>query len=303
MLSMETLERCPVCDGTALRHLLTASDYETHTGEYGIVECGGCGVAFTNPRPLEAELPKLYAQRSTADFPQMDGLTQRLRDFAIDRYLASQLGAGPPPRNAPFAALDYGCGDGALTRGLIRLGAARGSPVDVTAVDFHDAAPPSLIDAGSAVTYRSNLAWHADPGRYDAIFLRHVLEHHPRPMHLLSELAAALVPGGRLFIEVPNRHSIWARIFGRTYSGYYLPRHLLHFDAASLLGTIERAGLDAVRVDRAHTPLIGRSLGYLTGWNIGNTGPLGLASYPLQVGLDALFCRSSTLRAVGTCRG
>ncbi|HSN39652.1 MAG TPA: class I SAM-dependent methyltransferase [Burkholderiales bacterium] len=300
---METLEHCPVCDGTALRRLLTAPDYESHTGEYSIVECGGCGVAFTNPRPLEAELPKLYAQRSTADFPQMGGLTQRLRDYAIDRYLASQLRAGPAPGNTPFAALDYGCGDGALTRGLIRFGAARASPVHVTAVDFHDVAPSSLVGAGSVVAYQSNSAWHANRGRYDAIFLRHVLEHHPRPMRLLGELATALVSGGRLFIEVPNRRSVWARIFRHAYSGYYLPRHLLHFDEASLLGTLERAGLDAVRVDRAHTPLIGRSLGYLTGWNIGNTGPLGLASYPLQVGLDALFYRSSTLRAVGTCRG
>ena len=303
MLQTETLNRCPICTGAHLHRMLTAPDHETHMGTYGIDECADCGAAFTNPRPLESELPKLYEQRSTADFPRMDGLVQRLRDHAIDRYLNGQLGNSPAAGSTDVRTLDFGCGDGALVRGLVRLGRARDCKVDVTAVDFHHVAPPALADAEPTVHYQSNDDWHANPGRYDAIFLRHVLEHHPQPLRLLGELAATLRPNGRLFIEVPNRRSVWARVFGSTYSGYYLPRHLLHFDAPSLRTTIERSGMTCATLALAHTPLIGRSLGYLSGRDIGNTGLLGLASYPLQVTTDLIAGKSTTLRAIATPHG
>jgi len=303
MLRTETLASCPICGETKLQRLLTAPDHESHTGEYGIDECAACAAAFTNPRPLESELPKLYEGRDTTDFPRLDGIVPKLRDFAIDHYLAGQLGADSLAGRATFSALDFGCGDGALARGIVRFARARASALQVTAVDFHAGAPPALAAPGADVRYQSQQEWMDKPGRYDAIFLRHVLEHHPQPLRLLGDLAATLNPGGRLFIEVPNRRSTWARVFGPAYSGYYLPRHLLHFDAKSLRGAIERAGMACISLRFAHTPLLGRSLGYLSGRDIGNTGLLGLASYPLQVAVDAVARTSSTLRAIATAHG
>lgn len=300
MLQIETLDRCPICGGRELRRILTAPDHESHTGEYGIDECAACSVAFTNPRPLEEELPKLYAQRTSADFPRAGGLVQRLRDYAIDRYLARQLASDTAGGDTPFTVLDYGCGDGALVRGLLRYGRKAGRKLHVTAVDFHEVAPPALADAGQAVTYQINAAWHRNPGRYDAIFLRHVLEHHSQPLRLLSDLTATLNSDGRLFIEVPNRHSLWAQLFGRYYSGYYLPRHLFHFDRASLAAVLQRAGFRDPAVRLAHHPMIGGSLRYMTGMGSGNTSLIGLAGYPFQIGLDMLGGRSTTLLATAT---
>lgn len=297
MLQTEQLDRCPICGSHALRRLIVAPDHESHSGEYGIDECAKCSVAFTNPRPLEHELPRLYEQRSTADFPRMGGFVQQLRDSAIDRYLARQLAGLRSNGNQPTTVLDYGCGDGALVRGVLRFGRKIGRPLLVTAVDFHDVAPPALADAGPIVSYQVNAAWHRDPGRYDAIFLRHVLEHHPQPLRLLADLAGALQPQGRLYIEVPNRRSVWASIFGRYYAGYYLPRHLFHFDRASLDTALRRAGFAETNVRLAHHPMIGGSLRYLTGFGTGNTSLIGLAGYPSQIALDAIFGRSTTLLA------
>lgn len=297
-LRTETLDRCPICDGGNLRRIVTAPDFESHSGTYGIDECADCSIAFTNPRPVEEELPKLYAQRNTTDFPRMGGFVQSLRDFAIDHYLAGQLTKRCIDGAQDFTILDYGCGDGALVRGMLRFGNQRRRRVQVTAVDFHDIAPPAIADAGPTVTYMPNAAWHQNPGRYDAIFLRHVLEHHPQPLRLLGNLAAALKPGGKLHIEVPNRRSLWAGIFGRYYVGYYLPRHLFHFDRASLSGALKRAGFRESDVRLAQHPMIGGSLGYLVGSALRNTGLVGLACYPLQVGLDKLCGRSTTLLAI-----
>jgi 2-polyprenyl-3-methyl-5-hydroxy-6-metoxy-1,4-benzoquinol methylase len=296
-LRTETLDRCPVCGGDKLRRILTAPDHESHSGEYGIDECAGCGIAFTNPRPLEQELPKLYEQRSSADFAKMSGFAQRLRGFAIDRYLARQLGKWIAGDTRPIAILDYGCGDGALVSGLLRLSRRLRRPLHVTAVDFHEVAPPALADTGSTVSYQVNAAWHRNPGHYDVIFLRHVLEHHPQPLRLLSDLARALRPGGKLFVEVPNRRSAWARIFGSHYFAYYLPRHLFHFDRASLADVLRRATFVEVSVRLAHHPIVGGSLRYLTGIGSGNTSVIGLAMYPMQVTLDTIVRCSTALRA------
>ena len=170
------------------------------------------------------------------------------------------------------------------------------------AVDFHDEAPSGLLAGGPGFHYVPFGSWHDLPDRYDAIFLRHVLEHHPDPLRLLAGLCRKLLPNGRLYIEVPNRHSVWASVFRRAYVGYYLPRHLMHFSAASLRKLVESSGLECLSVKLGHTPLIGRSLGYLTGTDMQNTGLVGLASYPLQVAVDVVAGASSTLRATAALR-
>jgi SAM-dependent methyltransferase len=299
-VKIESLSACPVCNQTRLRTLMQVPDFETGTGEYGLVECGDCGLAFTNPRPLESELPLLYADRTTTDFPTTRAkAVQRLRDGAIDSYLARELGTIQTKPPAVFAALDFGCGDGALALGLVRHARACGAIAQVTAVDFHSDVPASLVGADTSnVRYWSHDSWHPSDARYDAVFLRHVLEHHPDPRRLLSRLRRMLRSGGRLYIEVPNRRSVWAAVFGRHYFGYYIPRHLMHFDRGSLHLAVESSGLRCVSLCLGHTPLLGRSIAYCTGWKIGNLGPIGLASYPLQVAVDRLGRTSSTLRLV-----
>ena len=301
-LQVELLPACPVCARSRLRTLMKVPDFETATGEYGLMECADCGLAFTNPRPLESELPALYADRTTADFPDTRvTVVKRLRDYAIDSYLKRELGSSQLLRQTPFCALDFGCGDGALALGLQRHARARGAKAQVTAVDFHNDVPASLAGADpKEILYFSYDNWRRADERYDAVFLRHVLEHHQAPKVLLAELCRVLQPKGRLFIEVPNRRSVWARVFGRYYSGYYIPRHLMHFDIASLRTAVESSGMRCLGVRLGHTPLLGRSLGYLTGWNIGNLGLLGLASYPVQVVVDLLARTSSTLTVVAT---
>jgi len=301
-LKIESLNACPVCDRARLRTLMQVPDFETATGEYGLVECGDCGLAFTNPRPLESELPALYADRTTADFPNTPTtLVRRLREYAIDSYLARELGPMLKPQQTPFAVLDFGCGDGALARGVQRYARTRGWTAHVTAVDFHNDVPPSLVGAdANEIRYMSHDSWRGTDECYDAVFLRHVLEHHPDPRRLLSGLRRMLRRRGRLFIEVPNRRSVWASVFGRHYSGYYVPRHLMHFDRASLRLAVESSELRCLSLSLGHTPVLGRSIAYRTGWKVSNVGLLGLASYPLQVAVDLLARTSSTLKLIAT---
>lgn len=293
-LVLETLDACPLCGGAnSLIHAVTSSDFETATGDYNIIECGICGLGFTNPRPAEQSIPLLYASRETPDFAQGSrGFVEALRAWATRLYLRTRL----PATDRPLRVLDFGCGDGMLATRVSKLLRDRVGAASVTAVDFHTE-PPHLLDQSSEdIRYLDYWSWRSDSGQYDVIFIRHVLEHHPDPVRLVLELKESLVPGGLLHVEVPNRRSIWARIFGRFYFGYYLPRHLMHFDMNSLRRALEKGNLQITELHKGHTPLMGRSLGYALSRNIDNLGAFGLLSYPLQVAADLLCGQSTTLR-------
>jgi SAM-dependent methyltransferase len=295
-LQLEMLSHCPLCgNDKGFRQLLTATDYESRTGDYPIMICSACGLAFTNPRPTEASIPALYDTRATSDFAPggKRSLTQKLRSWVIDRYLVKRI---PHPSASTIAVLDFGCGDGALAAGVMRHAHRRTMSISITAVDFHFMPPAMLADCGPEVRYVNYWHWKEESARYDVIFLRHVLEHHPEPTRLLEELSKALTPAGVLHVEVPNRRSVWAHIFGKYFFAYYVPRHLLHFDEKSLSRTIQAGGLSVLDVQQGHTPLIGKSLGYALSRDIDNLGVVGLLSYLPQVLLDLVFGRSTTLR-------
>lgn len=301
-LKLESLAACPVCGGRELDERLRVPDYETATGIYGLVGCADCGTVFTSPRPVESDLPLLYQGRTTTDFRASDGgVVRHLRDFAIDGYLRSALGVISLQARNDISVLDYGCGDGALALGVERFAQARGLRARVVALDFDPTAPPALAGHSSdAIRYVCHDSWSPREMRFDVVFLRHVLEHHPDPRGFLGSLRDQLSPGGHICIELPNRRSVWAKVFGRHYFAYYVPRHLMHFDEGSLRHVVEGSGLRCVSLKLGHTPLLGRSIAYMTGWNIGNTGLLGLASYPIQVAVDWLGRSSSTLQLIAT---
>jgi 2-polyprenyl-3-methyl-5-hydroxy-6-metoxy-1,4-benzoquinol methylase len=294
MLAIKTrvLHACPVCGSGRLGREQAACDFETQTGKYEIVCCASCGVGFTNPQPLECELPRLYASRTSTDFPRVNALTARLRTANIDRSVSKIL--RDLPAGEPLNALDYGCGDGAFSIGVAKHPRIR----LVTAVDFHEEAPQLLREARtSKLDYVSIAQFEKRPGQFHIAFLRHVLEHSFRPGALLEQILERLHPRGRVIIEVPNFQSLGRKIFGGNYSALYLPRHLYHFRIQSLQTLVQRY-FRVLSVEKTHTPLWGKSIGNLCGINVGNTGLLGVATFPFQILADTIAGTSSVITVI-----
>jgi 2-polyprenyl-3-methyl-5-hydroxy-6-metoxy-1,4-benzoquinol methylase len=103
--------------------------------------------------------------------------------------------------------LDVGCGSGAYTRELVRLGAK------VTATEIAPTplarAKRNLGDLAEQVDFRLEDAQALDlpDSTFDKVLLTEVIEHVPEPERAIAEAARVLRPGGVLVVSTPSRFS------------------------------------------------------------------------------------------------
>jgi SAM-dependent methyltransferase len=131
--------------------------------------------------------------------------------------------------------LEFGCGTGHLLRRLSQSFEAYG--YDVSA----NARAACRENAPEAVVLEDWLA--IESASLDGIVTLHTLEHVPRPMGVVSDLAARLAPGGRVLIVVPNTGSPGRRLKGRQWFGYRDPTHCSLLSRGEWATVLRRAGL------------------------------------------------------------
>jgi len=133
--------------------------------------------------------------------------------------------------------LDVGCGGGELLAEFKKAGwdtlglepfceespLAKGLGVEIIKVSFEEA----------------KLA----PAQFDIVIMTHVLEHLHEPLTALRKAADVLVPGGMIYVEVPNLDSLSFRVFRSRWAQVDAPRHLSHFTLRTMVKLSGFAGL------------------------------------------------------------
>ncbi len=130
--------------------------------------------------------------------------------MVLDRWLwlRSRM-AGTP---SPSRVLDVGCGGGAFTIGLARMGhQVLGLSFD--AASQQRATERASLCASPSAAFRvcdvRRLDEHADlAGQYDAVVCFECIEHILNDAKLMRDIAACLKPGGRLLLTAPNEDYI-----------------------------------------------------------------------------------------------
>lgn len=89
--------------------------------------------------------------------------------------------------------------------------------------------------------------------KFDATFAFNVIEHLADPLGTIRELHRVTKPGGWFIFSIPNAGSWEARVFGRYWADYELPRHLQHFTVKSIRQCLKQAGFDDVKVIHQRT--------------------------------------------------
>lgn len=269
---METID-CEVCGGKFSTKVFSQGDLAHHVTDelFTVVRCDGCRLLFLNPRPSREEIGRYYpATYYPAALPPAPGDLRRAAkrwSGKVRRWIAQDFYGYPTPENMrgwqwarrlvlwpeflwrrwrgrgllPWAgqgrALDVGCGAGSNLLFLQAQG------WDVSGVDASAVAVAVAQARFGDRVRQSDLGSMAYPDRsFDTVLFSHVLEHLHGPQALLKEVWRILDWDGRVLILCPNAGSLEAKLFGQWWFPWELPRHLFHYEQATLRRVLEAAG-------------------------------------------------------------
>lgn len=205
-----------------------------------LVRCRACGHAYTEV-PEEVDLEQLYGGGTYAVLDTRGSLSDRIKD-ADHRIVLRQLRR---LRGRGGSLLDLGCGKGQFIYGATADGwTVKG--IETAA----DRAKFGVEEYGLDVSTEEYRSGAIAGGPFDVITLFHVLEHLPRPAHLLRALLADnLAEGGYLVLEVPLFESLQSRLAGKHWLHLDPPLHLSHFNKQSLIKLLAELDLEPKRVE------------------------------------------------------
>jgi 2-polyprenyl-3-methyl-5-hydroxy-6-metoxy-1,4-benzoquinol methylase len=218
-------------------------------GTFAVHRCLTCGVAGTSPRldgeALARHYPADYAPYAAVPDGGGGGLRARVGgaiDRARERLLMRFGPFAPLRRHAAGALLDVGCGRGLLGRWFT----ARGWRVS----GIEPSAQAATVAGEQGIdVHVGTLDDHPFPeAAFDVVTFNHALEHVPDPVAALREAGRLVRPGGSIIASVPNYGGWQRRRLGTHWFHLDLPRHLQHFDRASIATVAADAGLEVVSV-------------------------------------------------------
>ncbi|MEQ8437461.1 MAG: class I SAM-dependent methyltransferase [Ilumatobacter fluminis] len=206
---------CPACASGN-----TSSRGEAHR------KCERCGSVF---RLADQQLDTVYEQAwSDGDSEFATGsMTAQLAE-----QLASLVGDSLGGRRV----LDYGAGEGALTRELVRRGA------DVVA--FEPYGPDPGIEGATWCGDIEKL----EPASFEVVFLVEVIEHLQAPAVDLMLIRRLLRPDGEVLVTTPNASGLNARLTRARWREEVNPTHLCLFTPNGLRLCAARAGFETSEV-------------------------------------------------------
>jgi len=240
--------QCAVCDQDLARHWGT--EYKGHT----IVKCAGCGLRYVNPRRNENVDRAVYdTDEYFADGVQEESDPDRrnLRRAMYGDFCRRILGycGNPHP-----SLLDVGTGTGLLLYAARETGFGLVAGTDVTDVNRDALAAdgiPLIVGDITRMPAEDILKHVNSGGGFDAVSLSHVLEHVADPNVFLQALRRLLLPGGVLYLLVPNEGSVPSAVKSfmsriglkrRAYKHLSPGHHLFFYTRTTLRRVLEKNG-------------------------------------------------------------
>jgi SAM-dependent methyltransferase len=208
------IDRCPVCLSTTARGAVWRVQ-DDPVVDY--LECRDCGACSTSAMPSDAFLEEFYRRQyySEADA----AVTFRGVDRFCRHILRSVKFSATP--DGTVSILDFGGGDGAVSRGIARrlVDTGRAAAGKIVVVDY--AATARSDDPRVTVAAIQRLG--ETKGPFDLVLASAILEHIPFVHDTLRDLFARIAPGGFFYARTPYNLPLV-----RVYRGYNLlfPAHV-----------------------------------------------------------------------------
>ena len=243
-----------------------SADLSAELGDqpFDLVRCQACGLTYHRLVLSDEGLAALYGRWIDADQvtrfeaahtakrsdPFAQGV-QRLKTLMRLRHLVRVQS----PDAAPIRLMDFGCGDGEM------LAAGRVLGMEAIGIDISATRADAARGSGALVLPDLAAFDALGGGKVHAVVLSQVLEHVSDPVGLLREIAQRLVPGGVLFVAVPNCSGLTEPHDFGSFHHLQPLEHLNAFTPRTLRETVARAGFQPLR--RPMASLDTRPLGVL----------------------------------------
>jgi len=233
-----TTVRCAACANVVKANAPLQQHQASHNSQtYTLQRCSACDLQFW--WPLKAD-PTVYAEEGFEAYVDYHSGTRPFPRWAEPLFQSLPVSAG--------AALDIGCGDGALLDRLAKAG-FEVNGIDLDEKSIRVAKEKYGLKNVTAVTLEDYAAACRERGaRFDLITFFEVLEHQDAPREFLAEVAALGKSGSWIAGSVPNRDRFLARLDRRLSDGDFPPHHFLWFSASSLKRLLEKEGYRDVSI-------------------------------------------------------
>ncbi len=226
---------CPAC-GSDVKVFSFSTKGMTH------VRCAMCRTLFISPGP-DNDTCIAFAQNSQGLAFWRENMPARIRERRQPMYRERADYVGAVVRQhacRPRRVLEIGAGNGELALVLLEqmpqieeYWVLEPQPIGVEDPRFH------LMDA---------LGEPEQQGYFDLILMFEVIEHIPRPAHILECVKKSLSGNGIFILSTPNENGVDTRLFGR--NSMNLPfDHVALYNPLSIKLLLARSGLSALNVE------------------------------------------------------
>ncbi|WP_263417250.1 class I SAM-dependent methyltransferase [Terriglobus albidus] len=242
LLSRRETVVCGLCGSSRNEQIL---DQDQHGLGLKTVICNSCGLLFLNPRPTADAYQAFYEGLYHKLYPSRlafagSSISQTTGEARVRSYL--------PYLDGEINLLEVGAGDGSFLFAMRQLlTTARASGLDLAPEEVNLCRQRALdVRLGTIETESS--------GAYTHIAAFHTLEHALDPLGMLRAMAARLVSGGLLFLEVPDIESNWHGL------SMIHVAHPYMFSAHTLSQLLRTAGFEPLTVEQLQTEPFTHSL-------------------------------------------
>ena len=187
---------CPICGSIDRKPLCLLQG----TPEVFLLECAVCHAASASRMPTDRALEAYYAKyyesplfSDSANRTTFDGTSR------FGRHLASVY--RQHQRDLQISILDIGGGDGAISHAvaveLLKKGASK---VNISVVDYNE---DVILPQDSRITISRKATLEEISSRHNFIIASAIIEHIPKPCHILDSCFNLLEKGGIFYARTP----------------------------------------------------------------------------------------------------
>ena len=222
---------------------LKVKDHSVSGEVFHLIRNKTYGYLETVPRPASDKLSEYYKSDdyiSHTDTKRntFEKVYHLVRHIALNKKLRLINSYAVQSKNL----LDVGCGTGDF------LQVAQQNNWNVSGIEPNEKARGIANKKTNNLVFDSDQLLKFDTASFDVITLWHVLEHLPDLEMHISQFQKFLKPNGTLIIAVPNYKSYDAKYYEAFWAAYDVPRHLWHFNKASVSKLVSKFKMAVVKI-------------------------------------------------------